>query len=92
MVHQRWRGPLALHQFVFGSLPLALPQPGIAAGRWPFRKYFHLTIKGQRPEPIPDRGNALRDKVHSMSKGQRPEPISDRGNAPGYRIHQTSKG
>ena len=72
--HQRWRGPLALHKLFSDRTPGALPQAGIVAGRWPFRKYTHPTSKGQRPEPIPDRGKR---------KGQMHEPIPDRGKQQG---------
>ena len=57
---------------VFGCNPGALPQAGIAAGLWPFRKSTHSTGKGQRLDPIPDRGIAPGQDVHRAKRAESP--------------------
>ena len=82
--HQRWRGPLALHKLFSDRTPGALPQAGIVAGRWPFRKYTHPTSKGQKHDSQTrsgpnGKGQTARAKgtnpyrTGANRKGQRPD-------------------
>ncbi len=60
-------------RYFSNRFPGALPQAGIAAGLWPFRKYIQFHQQGPKARPIPAWDDAPGYNAHPTSEGQRPD-------------------